>query len=118
VTPVLLACTSAVLFGAASVCIRAALRRGGDAELGAFTSALVGLTLCVLAAAVAGESLSLGDALPFFAAGLVAPGISQIFFFRAIENAGAARVSIVVGMAPLVSVGSRSPGWASPSRRR
>jgi transporter family protein len=105
VTAVLLACTSAVLFGAASVFIRAALRRGGDAELGAFTSALVGLALCIAAVAVAGERVLLADAWPFFVAGLIAPGISQVFFFRAIADAGAARVSVVVGMAPLVSVG-------------
>ncbi len=101
---VLLACISAALFGAASVSIRIGLRRGGDPELGALSSALVGSALCVLAAVIAGEGLPVGDTLLFFLAGLVAPGISQVFFFRSIRDAGAARVSVVVGMAPLVSV--------------
>jgi drug/metabolite transporter (DMT)-like permease len=101
---VVLACISAALFGAASVWIRIALRGGADAELGALSSALVGSSLCVIAAIIAGEGVPLGDTLPFFLAGLVAPGISQVFFFRAIQDAGAARVSVVVGMAPLVSV--------------
>jgi transporter family protein len=102
--PIVLACISAVLFGSASVWIRMALRRGADPELGALTSAVVGTVLCVIAAAIAGEGLPVGDTLKFFVAGLVAPGISQVFFFKGIQAAGAARVSVVVGMAPLVSV--------------
>ena len=72
-TAVLLACLSAVLFGAASVFIRIGLRRGADAELGALSTVLVALSVCVVAAAVAGESLPVGGVWPFLLAGLLAP---------------------------------------------
>jgi drug/metabolite transporter (DMT)-like permease len=104
VTAVALACASAFLFGATSVAIRVGLRKGGDAELGALVSALVGLVVCIAAAAIAGEGVPLGDTFAFFLAGLFAPGVSQVLFFRAIQDSGAARVSVVVGTAPLVSV--------------
>jgi drug/metabolite transporter (DMT)-like permease len=104
VTAVLLACLSAVLFGATSVFIRMALRRGADPLLGALSSVLVSLAVGVGALAVSGERIPVVDTLPFLLAGLIAPGVSQVFFFRAIRDAGAARVSVVVGMAPLVSV--------------
>jgi drug/metabolite transporter (DMT)-like permease len=104
VTAVALACASALLFGWTSVAIRVGLRRGGDAELGALISALVGFVVCVVAATIAGEGVPLSGTLPFFVAGLFAPGVSQVLFFRAIEDSGAARVSVVVGTAPLVSV--------------
>ena len=103
-TAVLLACLSAVLFGAASVLIRIALRRGADPLLGALSSVLVSLAVAVVALVGSGERIPVADTLPFLFAGLLAPGISQVFFFRAIRDAGAARVSVVVGMAPLVSV--------------
>ena len=99
-----LACASAFLFGVTSVAIRVGLGRGGDAELGALWSALVGLVVCAVAAVVAGESVPVGDTAAFFLAGLFAPGVSQVLFFRAIQVSGAARVSVVVGMAPLFSV--------------
>ena len=104
VTAVALACASAFLFGATSVAIRIGLRQGGDAELGALVSVFVGFVVCALAAAIAGEGVPLGDTFAFFLAGLFAPGVSQVLFFRAIQDSGAARVSVVVGTAPLVSV--------------
>jgi drug/metabolite transporter (DMT)-like permease len=104
VTAVALACASALLFGSTSVAIRVGLRRGGDAELGALSSAVIGLVVCVVAAAVAREGVPLRDTLDFFLAGLFAPGVSQVLFFRAIQDSGAARVSVVVGTAPLFSV--------------
>ena len=88
-TAILLACTSAVLFGAASVFIRVSLRAGGDPELGAFASILIASVLCVTGALVAGQPVPLDDTWPFFLAGLIAPGVSQVFFFRAIRDAGA-----------------------------
>ena len=40
---------------------------------------------------------------PFLVAGLVAPGLSQVLFVRAIEAVGASRTAILVGVSPLLS---------------
>src|SRR4051794_35391513 len=41
---------------------------------------------------------------PYFLAGFLPPGASQIFFTAAVAAAGPSRVSVVVGTAPLVAV--------------
>jgi drug/metabolite transporter (DMT)-like permease len=46
-----------------------------------------------------------GDPLPFLAAGVLAPGASQLLFVLAIREAGPSRTAVLVGMAPLLSVG-------------
>jgi drug/metabolite transporter (DMT)-like permease len=101
---VVLACTSAVLFGACTVAIRLGLRRSPDPVHGALASALVALGVAVLAGAVSVRDLPLDEVWPFALAGLLAPGLSQILFVTAVGAAGPARVSVVVGAAPLVSV--------------
>ena len=40
----------------------------------------------------------------FALAGLLAPGVSQLLFTLAVRDAGAARASVIVGAAPLVTV--------------
>jgi drug/metabolite transporter (DMT)-like permease len=40
---------------------------------------------------------------PFVVAGVVAPGVSQLLFVRAIELIGASRTAVLVGIAPLLS---------------
>ena len=47
---------------------------------------------------------SLVDAWPFLLAGLLGPGLSQLFFTFAVRDAGPSRTSVVVGTAPLFSV--------------
>lgn len=106
-TAIALALSSAVLFGSMSVALRFALGRGAPAELGA-------LVTIVMALAVAGvyflvESAVEGfpdvlDAWPFFLAGLIAPGGSQVLFTLAVRDAGPSRTSVLVGTAPLLSV--------------
>jgi drug/metabolite transporter (DMT)-like permease len=99
-----LALASAALFGAMTVALRFALNSSGDAEVGALVCAAVALGVAALAAVAAGGSLgTLRDVAVFAGAGAVAPGLSQIFFVRAIGEAGAARASVVVGCAPLVA---------------
>jgi drug/metabolite transporter (DMT)-like permease len=106
-TAVVLAGVSAALFGLMSATVRLGLRAGVSAEIGSFVSATTALIVIVLVAAVSiavGGDLEAADLWPFLLAGVLAPGLSQLFFFRAVRDAGASRVSVVVGTAPLVAV--------------
>jgi len=107
VLAVLLACASAALFGAMAVAIRFALRRTDDPELGALATSSIALVVTAaigLAAMPGSRNLDLGELWPFLVAGAIAPGTSQILFMRAVREAGAARTSVLMGTAPLVSV--------------
>jgi drug/metabolite transporter (DMT)-like permease len=105
VLAVLLACLSAVLFGAMAVTIRFALRRTDDPELGALATSSVALALTgVIGLLTAPGDLDPGELWPFLLAGAIAPGSSQILFMRAVRDAGAARTAVLMGIAPLVSV--------------
>lgn len=100
-----LALASAALFGAMTVALRFALDASADAEVGALVCTGVAFAVAAVAAVAAHGSLGTArDVAIFAAAGAVAPGLSQIFFVRAISEAGAARASVVVGCAPLVAV--------------
>ena len=101
-TAVALACASAVLFGAMSVAVRFAVRRSDDAELGSLAMSSVAFVLT--AAIGATRRLDLRDVWPFLITGTIAPGLSQVFFVRAVREAGAARTSVLMGTAPLVAV--------------
>lgn len=104
---VLLACVSAGLFGAMAVAIRFALRRADDPELGALATSSVALAVTAvigLLSVPGSRSLDPGELWPFLLAGAIAPGSSQILFMRAVREAGAARTSVLMGTAPLVSV--------------
>ena len=103
-TAVLLACASAALFGAMSVAIRLGLRDLDDAELGSFAMSSLALALTAALGLAVSHGAGLADAWPFLAAGVVAPGISQVLFVRAVRDAGAARTSVLMGTAPLVAV--------------
>lgn len=101
---VLLASASAALFGAMSVAVRFGLRQVDDAELASLALSSVALALTGALALVAARGGGLLDAWPFLVTGAIAPGASQIFFVRAVREAGAARTSVVMGTAPLVAV--------------
>jgi len=100
---VALALGSAFLFGAMTVTLRQALRRGVPADVTAFLMVLIAFGVAVLAIPVTGAG-GLSSCWPFLLAGIVAPGCSQVLFAYAVRDAGAARASVAVGMAPLVSV--------------
>lgn len=101
---VVLAIASAALFGAMTVALRLALLRNRDARLGAAVMVLVALAVA-LAATPLGSGEPRGSDLALFAlAGALAPGVSQLLFALAVRDAGAARTSVVVGGAPLVTV--------------
>jgi drug/metabolite transporter (DMT)-like permease len=104
VTAVLLALASAALFGAMTVAVRLGLLHTSDARLGAAATALVAFGVA-LAATPFGSGETNGRDLALFAlAGLLAPGVSQLLFTLAVRDAGAARASVLVGSAPLVTV--------------
>jgi drug/metabolite transporter (DMT)-like permease len=105
VDAVVLAIVSAALFGAMTVALRFALRRNGDAELGAAVT--IGTAFALALGFVAVErpgALPAGELALFLLAGVLAPGGSQLLFTMAVRDAGASRASVVVGTAPLVAV--------------
>ncbi|HEY3183513.1 MAG TPA: DMT family transporter [Gaiellaceae bacterium] len=99
-TVVVLALLSAALFGAMTVAVRMGIK-GMRAETAAVATMLPALAIALAAALPRG---GWADAWPFFLAGLVAPGASQILFALSIREAGPARSSVAVGTAPLVAV--------------
>jgi transporter family protein len=106
-TAVVFAGVSAVLFGLMSVTVRMGLASGASAEAGSFVTALTALVVIVLTAVVSlasGGEARAAALWPFVLAGVLAPGLSQLFFFRAVRDAGASRTSVIVGTAPLVAV--------------
>jgi drug/metabolite transporter (DMT)-like permease len=100
---VVLALCSAALFGAMTVALRPALARGDDASVAALLTLLPAVTVTIVAALIAGD-FDVLSAWPFFVAGLLAPGASQLLFTLAVRNAGASRSSATVGIAPLFAV--------------
>jgi drug/metabolite transporter (DMT)-like permease len=106
VTAVGLALLSALLFGAMSVGLRIGLGKHPDPELATVATIAGALVVVVLAAAieVPSRGVHAGAAWPFLLAGLLQPGVGQLFVTRGIELAGASRSSVVFGMAPLISV--------------
>src|SRR6266571_4756900 len=96
-----------------SVAVRFAVRRSDDAELGSLAMSSVAFVLT--AAIGATRRLDLRDVWPFLITGTIAPGLSQVFFVRAVREAGAARTSVLMGTAPLVAVAialvSRRGAW-------
>ena len=105
-TAVGLALLSALLFGAMSVGLRIGLGKHPDPELATVATIAGALVVVVLAAAVEAPSRGVhaGAAWPFLLAGLLQPGVGQLFVTKGIELAGASRSSVVFGMAPLISV--------------
>lgn len=113
---VALSLVSAALFGAMTVAIRLALARSRDAALGAVAMTAVAAAVCLFLALAfpRGGDTSLGAVWPFAVAGLLAPGLSQLAFTRAIAEAGPSRTSVVVGTAPLVAVAIAVPALGEP----
>jgi drug/metabolite transporter (DMT)-like permease len=93
-----------VLFGAMSVAVRFAVRRSPEAELGSLAMSSVAFVVTAVIGLAVTRHLDLADVWPFLIAGTIAPGLSQVFFVRAVREAGAARTSVLMGTAPLVAV--------------
>ena len=77
-----------------------------DVALGTIATAATALGVALVAAAAESPSrgMHLSSAWPFLLAGLLSPGAAQILVTVAIRESGSSRVSMVFGMAPLVSV--------------
>jgi drug/metabolite transporter (DMT)-like permease len=103
VDAVLLALSSAALFGAMTVALRPALAQGASAESGALVTVAAAFAVALTAAIVQG-SWAVGGVWPFLLAGVLGPGCSQLLFTLAVRDAGPSRTSVVVGTAPLFSV--------------
>ena len=103
-TAVALACASAALFGGMSVAVRFAVRRSQDAELGSLAMSSLAFVLTAIVGLATTRDVDLTGIWPFLLAGLLAPGLSQVFFVRAVREVGAARSSVLMGTAPLVAV--------------
>lgn len=100
----LLATFAACLFGGLAVALRVALERGVDPETTAAITAAVGFALALVLSASQWADTHWRDVWPFLLGGALAPGLSQIFFVRAIEQVGAARTAVLFGISPLVAV--------------
>lgn len=101
---VLFALASAVCFGAMTVALRAGLRRHPEPDLAAVAMTTVALMVALVAAVFdpgTGELARPEELAVFALAGLIAPGVSQIFLVLAVRDVGAGRTSVVVGSAPL-----------------
>jgi drug/metabolite transporter (DMT)-like permease len=103
-TAVVLALASAALFGAMTVAVRLGVLRTNDAKLGAAVTALVAFGVALVATPFGSGELDTRDLGVFALAGLLGPGVSQLLFTLAVRDAGAARASVVVGAAPLITV--------------
>lgn len=100
---VVLALTSALLFGAMTVLVRMGFAREDDAGLGTLATVAPALVVALVAALVLGVH-DVGASWPYFLAGLLAPGGSQLLFTFAVRTVGASRASVVVGAAPLAAL--------------
>jgi drug/metabolite transporter, DME family len=100
-TAVLLALASAALFGGMTIAVRVGLRDGGDAAGAALATVLPALGVALVAASFRHD---VHHVWPFFLAGLLAPGASQVLFTVGVREIGASRTSVTVGAAPLVAV--------------
>lgn len=117
-TAVGLALLSALLFGGMSVALRIALAHERDIRLGTFTTVATALLVAVAWALAEAPSRGIHAtaAWPFALAGLMQPGIGQIFATLAIRETGASRASMVFGTAPLVSVAIALVALGEPLR--
>src|SRR5438105_11434337 len=86
-----------------AVAIRASCRPGSDPEAVSLATTAGALLVCLVLAAPFLGGLTWHGVWPFLVAGLVAPGLSQVLFVRAIEAVGASRTAILVGVSPFLS---------------
>jgi drug/metabolite transporter (DMT)-like permease len=107
VLAVLFGALAGAAFGALMLLVRRGLGRGVDAFAGAVAMLAVATVLAALVAlpSFAGDSFAWSDLWPFAVAGSVAPGAAQIILIMAVRDAGPSRTAILIGTAPLLSVG-------------
>jgi uncharacterized membrane protein len=94
-----------VLLGAINVALRLGLRRCPDGATAGLVIALIALPISAAIAVAAGEAghVRADELWPFFVAGIVVPGVSQILWVRSVQDVGASRSAIVMSVSPLFS---------------
>jgi drug/metabolite transporter (DMT)-like permease len=100
---VVLALCSAALFGAMPVAVRFAFAYPVPAAAGTLIMQAATFAVLVCGMVVQGGA-TLSGLLPFFVAGAIAPGASQILITLGIREAGSSRASVAFGTAPLFAV--------------
>jgi drug/metabolite transporter (DMT)-like permease len=103
VDAILLALVSAMCFGSMAVLVQVAFGRPVPAETGAFWTMITAFAIG-LAGVAAVADRSTEDLWEFVAAGVLAPGISQLFATAAVREAGAPRSSVTFGTSPVFAV--------------
>lgn len=93
---------SGLAFGSFPVLVRRGLVRSPDVMAGVLVQCVVSLVVCGVVALARGQVH--GNALAFFAVGLLVPGLSSILLTSAVKEAGPTRVSVVMNTAPLLSI--------------
>ncbi len=94
------------LFGLLTVLIRRGIMRVPDPVVGSVVVIALALAVALVATVASGRAGDLADgrvAIAYVAIGIVAPGLSQIVFMLAVRDAGASRVAIMIGTAPLLA---------------
>jgi drug/metabolite transporter (DMT)-like permease len=105
VTTVLLGILAGLLLGSVNVIARLAILRFPDPEFGGFVMALVaGVILLVIVAARGRGPVDPGTLWPYFVAGMIVPGASQVLWVKALRYAGPSRAAVAMGVLPLFSV--------------
>jgi drug/metabolite transporter (DMT)-like permease len=106
VSAVLLAALAGVALGSLAVAVRWGLGTGADPDVGALVAALVASVAAAVVAVPSALTHGIDTAAlwPFFVAGLIAPGASQIFLTLAVRHAGPSRAAIFMGTGPLISI--------------
>lgn len=103
---IVLAALAGASFGALAVAVRWSFHRCADPAAGALAATTMGVvaSATIAAPSAAAQGVDIGELWPFFAAGLIAPGASQIFLTLAVRDAGPSRAAIFMGTAPLMSI--------------
>jgi drug/metabolite transporter (DMT)-like permease len=103
---VLLAALAGAGFGTLAVAVQWGLRNGADPEVGALVAAAVAAVASVVVAvpSAADHGVDPGELWPFFVAGLIAPGASQILLTLAVHGAGPSRAAVLMATGPLISI--------------
>jgi drug/metabolite transporter, DME family len=102
------------------VTLRIGLRDGSvDPEAASLSTSFVALAVAAVIAFVSlawQHGATLANLSPFLVTGVLAPGLAQLFFVRAVREVGASRASVVVGTGPLVAVAIALAALGEPAR--
>jgi drug/metabolite transporter (DMT)-like permease len=102
VAAVLFAVTAGFVFGLAPLSVRFGLQRAPDVMAAVAVQSVVGLAICGTVAVALGDVH--GNVVPFLVIGLLVPGLSTALLTGAVRHAGPSRASMLMNVAPLLSI--------------